>query len=352
MKIEQGKKQSAVKGVIYGPEGIGKSTLASQFPDPLFLDLEQGTKQLDVKRVDFINMKDRYNEEITTPINSWDALLEAIQQIILEPDICKTLVIDTADMAEVFCLEYTLKEHKLKKLSDDYGAGYVYLEENFRSMLKLLTNLTEICGINVILLAHSKIVKFELPDEFGAYDRYELKLEKKDAMTLKEWADFVLFLNYKINVIQADGKMGKSFKGTGGNRVIYTNHTPTWDAKNRFGLPEEIPLKIESLKDVFNQIETVKPVETKQSQEETLDDPDFIEIEPDIPVDLQTLMSKDNISEDQIIDALIQIKQIPEKKDDRRPRINDLSMEFIQNNLINSWNGLLNFLNSQTMKRR
>ena len=350
MKIEQGKIKSAVKGVIYGPEGIGKSTLASQFPDPLFLDIEHGTKQLDVKRVDYIEMgKDR----ITTPVNGWNELLEALNQIVADPTICKTLVIDTADMAEVFCIENTVKENQIKSIaSADHGKGYVMLAENFRRMLNILTTITEICGINVILLAHSKIVKFEQPDEFGAYDRYELKLEKKNAMALKEWADIVLFLNYKINLIQADGKMGKSYKATGGNRVIYTNHTPTWDAKNRFGLPEELPLKYESIKGIFNQDNASKKVEVKQSQEEMLNDPDFVEIEPDIPVDLQTLMSKDNISENQIIDALIQIKQIPEKKDNRRPRINDLSMEFIQNNLINSWNGLLNFLNNKAMQRR
>ena len=57
--------------------------------------------------------------------------------------------------------------------------------------------------------------KFEQPDELGAYDRWELKLGKKTSSQIsplvKEWADMVLFANYKTYAVAVD-KDGKKFK--------------------------------------------------------------------------------------------------------------------------------------------
>ena len=52
MQISTGKKPRAQKVVLYGPEGIGKTSLAAQFPDPLFIDTEGGTACYDVKRAE------------------------------------------------------------------------------------------------------------------------------------------------------------------------------------------------------------------------------------------------------------------------------------------------------------
>ena len=88
----------------------------------------------------------------------------------------------------------------------------------------------------MVLTAHAQIKKFEQPDELGAYDRWELKLEKKTAPLTKEWADMVLFANYKTMVVNVDNQgaaKGKN-KAQGGQRVMFTTHHPAWDAKNRY----------------------------------------------------------------------------------------------------------------------
>lgn len=99
-------------------------------------------------------------------------------------------------------------------------------------------------GINVVLTAHAQIRKFEQPDELGAYDRWELKLGKKTqsqtSPLVKEWTDLLLFANYKTFSVAVD-KDGKKHKAQGGKRVMYTTHHPCWDAKNRYGLAEELP---------------------------------------------------------------------------------------------------------------
>ena len=236
MNITRGKVGGALKVVIYGPEGIGKSTLASRFPDPLIIDTEGSTRHLDVARTD-------------AP-TSWAMLLSQADYIRANPGICKTLVIDTADWAEQLCIASFCAGKQIKGIEDmGYGKGYVYIAEDFG---KLLNKLEEIrnAGVNIVVTAHAAMRKFEQPDELGAYDRWELKLNKKTAALLKEWADVLLFANYKTMVINVDGQgaqKGKN-KAQGGKRVLYTSHNPCWDAKNRLGMPEELDMSWEAIR--------------------------------------------------------------------------------------------------------
>lgn len=236
MNITNGKKQRAQKVVIYGAEGIGKTTLASQFPDPLFLDLEDGSASMDVKRVD--------------DIQNWQQLAEVLKEIIADPSICKTLVIDTADKAEQMATIAVCQERQIKGIEDaGYGKGYTYLAEKMAAFCSYLSLIVR-KGVNVVVIAHAQMRKFEQPDEMGAYDRWELKLSKKVAPLYKEWADMLLFLNYKTNVTES--KTGKA-KALGGERVIYASHHPCWDAKNRHGLPDMFPLDYEVIRPIFEE---------------------------------------------------------------------------------------------------
>lgn len=234
LNIKSGKQPRAQKVVIYGSEGIGKTTLAAQFPEPLFLDLEDGSSQLNVNRIN--------------DITDWTGLASTISEIINTPDICKTLIIDTADKAEMMASKWLCQKHSKNGIEEfGYGKGYQYLAEQIAALLSYL----DLCikkGINVVVIAHAMMRKFEQPDEMGAYDRWELKLNKKVAPLFKEWADMMLFINYKTNVTLVDG--GKA-KASGGKRVIYATHSPCWDAKNRHGLPDEFDLDYSLLKPIF-----------------------------------------------------------------------------------------------------
>ena len=228
MEIIKGKIKRAKKVVVYGPEGIGKSTFASRFPDPVFIDTEGSTNDMDVAR-------------LPRP-TSWTRLLEEIEYVEKNPGVCKTLVIDTIDWAEQLCVEHVCAKHNKSGIEDfGYGNGYVYTKEEFGRFLNRLTDVIE-AGIHVVLTAHAQLRKFEQPDEMGAYDRWELKLGKKTqsqtSPLVKEWADMLLFCNYKTYSIAVDDK-GKKHKAQGGKRVMYTCHHPCWDAKNRYGLPDE-----------------------------------------------------------------------------------------------------------------
>lgn len=240
MKIIRGKIPCAKKVVIYGPEGIGKSTFAAQFPDPVFIDTEGSTKDMDVARFE--------------KASSWAMLMDQIRYTKNNPDLCRTLVIDTADWAEQMCIADLCARNGKHGIEDfGYGNGYVYAKEEFGRFLNLLEDVVS-AGINVVVTAHAHLKKFEQPDELGAYDRWELKLGKKTssqtAPLLKEWADMVLFANYKTWSIAAD-KEGKKRKAQGGARVMYTSHHPCWDAKNRYGLPEELPFEYDAIRPII-----------------------------------------------------------------------------------------------------
>lgn len=222
MEIQRGKIPSKIKAVIYGPEGIGKSTLASHFPAPVFIDVEGGTHELDVARV-------------SVP-SSWPAFVQTVEGI-RRMDEFATVVIDTADWAEKMLKEQICMENKVQSLGDvPYGVLFQKLGAAWGRLLDSLSSIAK--GKHVVILAHSQMSHCEVPEEKGSFDRYELKLNNSfkvnTAAMTKEWASIVLFLNYEIFV--SDGK------AQGGRRVCYTSHHTCWDAKNRYGLPERLNL--------------------------------------------------------------------------------------------------------------
>lgn len=238
--ITSGLQKKPYKTVIYGVEGIGKTSLAAQFPDPLFIDTEGSTARMDVRRY----------PKPTSAEMLWNEVVEIINT---RP--CKTLVIDTFDWAERLMVEQICNTSQKKSITSfGYGEGFVQLEEQVGRFLNLLQDVIDVANINVVITAHAQIKAFTQPDADNSYDRYEMKLgNKTTAKTsnmLKEWADMVLFCNYKTFVVAKDEK-GKKHKGTGGQRVMYTTHTPAWDAKNRDGLPEELPLDFSSIAHLF-----------------------------------------------------------------------------------------------------
>lgn len=257
--LESTAKKKGIRFVFYGAEGIGKSTLASKLPGVVFIDTEGSTEHMTVCRY-------------PRP-KSWDALLDMVD------DAARlnigTLVIDTADWAERLCTEALCAAKGWKGIEDaGYGKGYIYQAESFGKLLDKLTEISE-KGINVGFCAHAQLRKIEAPEETGAYDHWEMKLAKKIAPMVKEWADLLIFMNYKILVLKGATPMEKNHVA-GGKRVMYTTHHPVWDAKNRFGLPEELPLDYEALRSIFEantrQPEAV-PAQTAPDFESAAPDP-------------------------------------------------------------------------------
>lgn len=335
MNITKGIISKPVKVCVYGVEGIGKTTFASQFPAPLFFDLDKGSAQLDVSRV--------------TDITSWPLLMSNIKEVYDNPTICKTLVIDTADAAERMCIDYICGKFNKKGIEDfGYGAGYTYLVEEFARFLVQL----DACigqGINVVVLAHAVLKTVTLPEEMGTYDHWELKLSSKTtnkvAPLVKEWADLLLFANYKTILIED----GTRKKAAGGKRIMYTTHTTFADAKNRFSLAEELPFDYNEIARLIpnGAAPGVKPIqekkrEAKQKTVKKSEPESTVPATSTVNATLQKvydLMKQENITEEQIRKAVAMKGYFPEDMP-----MKDYPADFIDGVLIGAWEQIKTFI--------
>lgn len=290
--ITNTRKTKPMKVVLYGVEGIGKTTFVSHFPDPIFIDTEGSTGFIDAKK-------------LPDPDN-WAMLLEEINFMAQNPQ-GKTLVIDTADWAEELAKQHLMAKHKWQAIDQtDYGARYVALSNEIIRLLRGL-EMVKNAGMNVVLTAHAVQKKFELPDQVGSFDRYVLKLEKRDAALVKEWCDMLLFANYKTTVV-ASGSGSK--KATGGQRVMYTTHMPAWDAKNRLGLPDELPFEYGAIKDKFLAATT----EGAQAKQQTNGLPCGYPYEypPSVPQKVVELASQSGLNPNSVMTIIYNGKFMPE----------------------------------------
>jgi len=222
--ILDSKPSESQKVVLYAPEGWGKTTWASKSENPIFISTEDGIKNIKVKKFPEPEM--------------WQDIFDAIDALRSGDHDYKNLVIDTADWTEHLCQKFLLERDKKTSIEDyGYGKGYVIAFEEWKKLLSSADKLRKEKGMSVIFLAHSTIKTFNNPSGEN-FDRWEMKTDRRISALLKEWADCVLFGNYDIAVdIQKGQSKGKGF---GGDRVIYANHSPAWDAKNRYGITEPI----------------------------------------------------------------------------------------------------------------
>lgn len=236
LKISRGVETAPLRAVVYGVEGIGKSTLAASFPDALVLDTEDGTRHLDVAR---------------SHVDSWQSLMVAVRELAVDSQGFRTIVIDSADWAERMLVEHILDKAGKKSIEDfGFGKGYVAVAEQYGRLLSACDQLVA-NGLHVVLVAHAHVKRVSPPDQTDGYDRYELKLTKQTAPIVKEWSDLLLFCTYDVQLVEgADGR--KKARG-GKRRIMYAERAAAWDAKNRCGLPESMPLGVEPLQHLFEQ---------------------------------------------------------------------------------------------------
>jgi hypothetical protein len=223
-KIKKGACKAAPRIVLVGVEGVGKTTAGAQCPDPIFLCAEDGLVGYGLENVPY-----------TTPEN-WNEALRFLNYIATGDHPYKSLIVDTLDWLEPLLFSFICKRDKKESIEDyGFGKGYIMAIEEFRRFIAGL-ELIRKRGILVMINAHCQIKSFNNPigDNF---DRYELKASKQLAGLVKEWADVVLFARYEIHTVKDGGKKSKA-KGVGGQkRIVHTEHSAGWDAKNRYGLP-------------------------------------------------------------------------------------------------------------------
>jgi hypothetical protein len=254
--LRKGRIAAPIKALVYGVEGIGKSSLGAGFPSPLYLCAESGTEQLEVDR-------------LPEP-KAWNDVLASLDEVISVKHPYQTLVIDTLDWLEPLAWDHLCGKHKWSSIeAPGYGKGYVEAISEWRQLLRRL-EAVRARGMHVLLLAHATVRRVSPPD-LEPFDRYALKLQEKASALMREWVDAVLFAQYEVATSRSKNDRVAKAHSTG-ERVLQTTYSASWDAKNRWGLNGPIPLDAEVvLRVVSASTEPTSPLAPTEPSED--DDP-------------------------------------------------------------------------------
>lgn len=229
----KGKQDVPPRICIYGGHGIGKSTLASKFPAPIFISTEDGLDSLDVTSF--------------PRATKVEDVVENIKTLIKEDHEFKTVVIDSVDwLIEPLIVSNVESSHDAKDLA--YGKGQMLVAEEFREILQGLDVLRVKRRMNIVLIAHAAVVKFEDP-RTEPYDRFQPKLPNRCNALLQEWADVLAFAAFKVIIRKSDsGFNNQKTRGvTTGERLLHFVENPAFAAKNRYTCPDDIEMTIENI---------------------------------------------------------------------------------------------------------
>ncbi|MDG4574447.1 MAG: ATP-binding protein [Defluviicoccus sp.] len=221
---------AAPRILVHGVAGVGKTTFAAGAPAPVFVCTEDGLGTLAATHFPLAR--------------TFDAVMEALAALYTESHAFETVVVDSVDWLEPLIWQKACQENGWKDLEQPgFGKGYVAALEFWRQYLEGLNALRDERGMAVIQIAHTDIKRFDSP-EHEPYDRYVIKLHTRAAALLQEHSDVVLFANYRISTVKSDvGFNKKVTRALGsGERVLYTAERPAFLAKNRYGLPDSLPL--------------------------------------------------------------------------------------------------------------
>ena len=233
--IKRGRQPKPPRVLLYGVEGIGKSTFGSEAPKPIFIQTEDGLDEIDCDRFPLAT--------------KFDDVIAALKSLCSEKHDYESVVIDSLDWLErlvwdKLCEQYAVPS--IEKVDGGYARGYMHALTLWREVLDHL-NVLRAAGMVIVLIAHSKVERFEDP-ESSPYDRYSPRLHKHAAALVKEWCDAVLFATRKMRTQSEDAGFNRkrtlahAIGKDGGDRVMRAYGCPSCVAKNRYGIAEELPL--------------------------------------------------------------------------------------------------------------
>lgn len=229
--FDPSKKQRARRVLAYGVEGVGKSTWAAQWPGALFVPTEDGQRHIQCRSL-----------PLQTDFDSCMAVLQSLYQL-PDPYPFQTIVIDSIDVLESL-LFASIANLKGKDSIQDigYGKGFALASAQWRKLLNGLEWFTIHKKCNIVLIGHANVRKWQDPNG-DTWEQYIPRLQEQSSCLVREWCDDVLFLNFKVFTREKEeGFNQKRTVGIDGGRMVYCTKKPAHIAKNRLGLPDEIPM--------------------------------------------------------------------------------------------------------------
>ncbi len=210
--------------LLYGQPKLGKSTLASQFPDAIFFECEPGLSELTVYKV---------------PTYTWEAFLEACALVAKGGHSFKTIVVDTVDNAFKYCTDHVNAQNSVKYEGDlPHGKGWAFVKGEWHRVLTRLASLP----YGLVLISHAADKRIET--RTGETVKTQPSLPDRARSVVLGIVDMILYCDTRATRTADGGQVVE--------RVIRTKPHPMYEAGDRTGrLPEVLPLSFEAFEQAF-----------------------------------------------------------------------------------------------------
>jgi hypothetical protein len=259
--LRRGKSELPTRTLLYGPPGLGKTTLAAEWPNPVFIQTEDGFP------IDMENPPPRFSRE---DLGNFDGIMEAMYSLYNDPHDFGSVAFDSLDKMEPLVWAKTCEVNNWANIeAPGYGKGYLAAEAHWRELIEGANALRRDRGMHIVFIAHSSIETVNDPMTV-AYSRYDIRLQKRAVALFQDEVDAIFFLNQDVT-IKVDDPKAKQGPGTrsradgGGNRWIYTTPRPSFVSKNRYGISDKILYErgkgFAALSANFPNVQTTAPVE-------------------------------------------------------------------------------------------
>lgn len=219
--VQSGTRAAPPRILVYGIEGIGKSTFASRFPKPVFIRAEDGLDNIYCK---------------SFPVaRKFESVVGALDALIREKHDYSTVVIDSLDWLEALIWEMLCEREgveSIEQVGGGYAKGYVQALTHWRRVVEKLQTLRLDKGCSIVLTAHAKIEFHDDPET--KFQRFAPQLHRKAYSLLAQWVDVVFFATRSIGAARGEGG--------GGDRVLRSLGTSQFAAKRRYGIADELPM--------------------------------------------------------------------------------------------------------------
>lgn len=253
IQTRKSNKNRPARIMIYGPEGVGKSTFGAKSDKPVFISPEGGTDQL-------TDSEGNPVEEMTG-VRDWDSMRAKVKELIKDNHEFKTLVIDSADWIENLCHKKIVgtSGKSIITVNGGYGAGFRASQNLHAELIEDLSILREKKSMNIIVTAHAHVKGVKDPEMIDDYDAFEIKCHEYVSALWREWVDGLFFVRFKTFIHQGEDETARARALSDGSRVVYTVKRPAFQAKNRYSMPAELEFK-ENFWTVFSNYKVNGPI--------------------------------------------------------------------------------------------
>lgn len=218
---------------ICADSGLGKTTLASLFPNPIFIRAEDGLQAIPKE----------YRPDAFPLITKEAMLWEQLSHLVKADHHYETVVIDSVTALDRMFTQWVVEGDKNKPRSINqalggYGAGLSAVAGQHQRVRKAVGMIND-RGITVVFIAHADMETISPPDS-EEYTRWCLRLHKKSVAPYVDDSDLVGFIKLESFLKGEEGERKKAISS--GDRVLVAYATAANISKNRYGITDNIDL--------------------------------------------------------------------------------------------------------------